>query len=464
MRGQLPLTRLAGIGATLTHPDRALIRAPRLIIRLTQDSGAGRGRKRLRCRSAHQDGVSRRTRQAVAVDFAIGLGYDDNSMDNLWNSTENLLAEGKPLVLATIIRTRGSVPREVGAKMVIGRSGQPFGTIGGGCGEGEVLRRAYPLFEQTMPSRVVQVDLTGDFDQEEIQVCGGLMDVALDLWQPDDHRDLAHALAEATRLHQATALVTAIDALPGIPAGTKSCLSVNSKGATLSPALGLEPEILQALADALVGGMPQLLSISPDGKVFKDAAATGKEWPQIFVDVQPGLQTLLIVGAGHIAQPLCDIGHLLGFRTVVVDDRWAFANRERFPNATAIEVGPFVETLEKLEINNQTFAVVVTRGHNWDEASVRTILGRQPAYLGMIGSRRRSKATIERLAEQGHTPEQLSRIHTPMGLDLSAETPAEIAVAIAAEIVRIRRHGPRETISLAAKARPTGAYKFSGVV
>ena len=382
-------------------------------------------------------------------------------MEDLWISTEKLLAEGKPLVLATIIRTRGSVPREVGAKMMIGRTGQPFGTIGGGCGEGEVLRRAYPLFEQKMPSRVVQVDLTGDFEQEEIQVCGGLMDVALDLWQPDEHRDLARALAEATRVHKPTALVTAITAVDEIPAGTKSCLSMNAKGATLTPPMPLDPEILQSATDSLLGGTPQLLSISPEGKVFKDAAANSKPWPQVFVDVQPGLQTLLIVGAGHIAQPLCAIGQLLGFRTVVVDDRWAFANRERFPNATVIKVGPFVETLENLEINNQTFAVVVTRGHNWDEASVRTILGKKPAYLGMIGSKRRSRETIERLAEQGYSPEELSRIHTPMGLDLSAETPAEIAVAISAEIVRIRRNGPLESISLAAKARPGGAFKFA---
>src|SRR5712692_5276516 len=95
-------------------------------------------------------------------------------MENLWDRAEELLAAGKPFVLATIIRTRGSVPREVGAKMVVPREGQPFGTIGGGCGEGEVLRRAYPLFEQNVPPRVVEVDLTGDFDQDEIQVCGGL--------------------------------------------------------------------------------------------------------------------------------------------------------------------------------------------------------------------------------------------------------------------------------------------------
>ncbi len=383
-------------------------------------------------------------------------------MENLWDRAEELLTHGKPFVLATIIRTRGSVPREVGAKMVVPREGQPFGTIGGGCGEGEVLRRAFPLFEQNMPPRIVEVDLTGDFDQDEIQVCGGLMDVALDLWRPEEHQALAHALAEATQARRPTALVTAIHPIANLPAGTKSCLSLLPEGVSLTPRLSLDPAAVRTFAASVSAGIPRLFSLSPEGELVEDAVVRGQDWPRVFVDVQPGLQTLLIVGGGHIAQPLCEIGYLMGFRTVIVDDRWAFASRERFPHATEIRVGPFVETLESLDINEHTFAVVVTRGHTWDEASVRTILKKNPGYLGMIGSKRRSKATLERLAEQGYRPEELSRVHTPLGLDVAAETPAEIAVAIAAEIVRVRRHGPFETISLAAKARPSGPLKFSG--
>jgi xanthine dehydrogenase accessory factor len=344
--------------------------------------------------------------------------------------------------------------------MVIPREGQPFGTIGGGCGEGEVLRRAYPLFEQNLPPRVVEVDLTGDFDQDEIQVCGGLMDVALDLWRPGEHQELVHALAEATRARRPTALITTISPVDGLPAGAKSCLSLDQDSVTLSPRLPLDSATVQTFAKSVSAGLPQLFSVSPQGEVVEDVVARGQDWPRVFVDVQPGLQTLLIVGAGHIAQPLYEIGHMLGFRTIVVDDRWAFANRERFPHATDIRVGPFVETLESLEINEHTFVVVVTRGHNWDEASVRTVLKKKPGYIGMIGSKRRAKATLERLAEHGYSAEELSRIHTPMGLDIAAETPAEIAVAIAAEIIRVRRQGPMETISLAAKARPSGPLKF----
>ena len=195
---------------------------------------------------------------------------------------------------------------------------------------------------------------------------------------------------------------------------------------------------------------------------MEDAAAEGESWPAVFVDVLPGIETLLIVGAGHIAVPLCELGALLGFRTVVVDDRRAFANSERFPRADDIRVGSFVEVLEGIEIDERTFVVVVTRGHAWDEASLRTVLKRRPAYVGMIGSGRRARATIERLAGQGYAQEALGRVHAPIGLDLGAETPAEIALAIMAEIVRARRAGSLETISMAAKVRPAaGPHPFS---
>ena len=387
-------------------------------------------------------------------------------MDNLWDRAEELLADGKSFVLATIIRTRGSVPREVGAKMVVPAEGQPFGTIGGGCGEGEVLRRAYTVLQQDLPPCIVEVDLTGEFDQDVIQVCGGLMDVAIDVWRPEEHRALAHTLAEANRARRPMALVTALDSVNGsLNPGAKSCLSVDpnsTAGADFTPNLSLDQAIVETFTASVSDGKSQLFAVSPEGKAVEEAVAGKHDWPKIFVDVQSGQQTLIIAGAGHIAQPLCEIGHMMGFHTIVIDDRWAFANKERFPHAADIRVGPFGEVLRSLDINEQTFVVVVTRGHVHDEESVRVALSQNPAYVGMIGSKRRAKTTLERLAEQGYSPEQLSRIHTPMGLDIAAETPAEIAVAIAAEIVRARRQSSIETLSLAAKARPTGPFQFTG--
>jgi len=345
--------------------------------------------------------------------------------------------------------------------MVVPGEGQPFGTIGGGCGEGEVLRRAYPVLEQMLPPRIVEVDLTGDFDQDEIQVCGGTMDVALDLWRPGDHLGLARDMAETVRDRRPGALFTALDRLNDLEPGTKSCLLFqNEETVSMRPGVPITEEAARTLASSVSRGKTGLFAVSPEGAIHEDSSARKEAWPRVFVDVQRGVETLIIAGAGHIAQPLCKIASMLGFHTVVVDDRWAFANRERFPEANEIRVGPFDTVLESLPIDEQTFVVVVTRGHVWDESAVKSALKGSPAYLGMIGSRRRSKRTLERLVEQGYSPEAVSRVHTPLGLDIGAETPAEIAVSIIAEIIRSRRSGPEETLSLAAKVRPDGPLKF----
>src|SRR5436190_3872697 len=189
-------------------------------------------------------------------------------MEDIWSRAEELLTEGKPFVLATIIRTRGSVPREVGAKMVVPPQGQPFGTIGGGCGEGEVLRRAYPLFDHKVANRIVTVDLTGDFEQDQIQVCGGLMDVALDLWQPEEHKDLAHALAQAAHERRPAALITAIEAGAGMEAGTKTCLTIGHDGPKLTPALPLHEELVETFTASITAGTSGLLPVKPEGQIF----------------------------------------------------------------------------------------------------------------------------------------------------------------------------------------------------
>ena len=384
-------------------------------------------------------------------------------MEDLWERAQEILAAGKPFVLATIIRTRGSVPREVGAKMVVPGEGQPFGTIGGGCGEGEVLRRAYPVLEELLAPRIVEVDLTGDFDQDEIQVCGGTMDVALDLWRPGEHLELARDLAESVRDRRPGALFTALDRVDDLEPGTKSCLFFEneSEGAmSMRPRVPVTEAAARARASSVSQGKSGLFAVSPEGEIHEDSLARKEAWPRVFVDVQRGVETLIIAGAGHIAQPLCKIASMLGFHTIVVDDRWAFANRERFPDANEIRVGPFDAVLDSLTIDEQTFVVVVTRGHVWDESSVKSALKGSPAYVGMIGSRRRSKRTLERLVEQGYSAEAVSRVHTPLGLDIGAETPAEIAISIIAEIIRSRRSGPEQTLSLAAKVRPDGPLKF----
>lgn len=152
---------------------------------------------------------------------------------------------------------------------------------------------------------------------------------------------------------------------------------------------------------------------------------------------------LVIVGAGHIARPLCRIGAMLGFRVRVLDDRPEFATRERFPEAEEVRRADFADPFRDLAVGPDTHLVLVTRGHRYDYEALRRLLlgGALPAYVGMVGSRRRVRAALEQLVREGIPRERLLRVHAPIGLDIGAETPEEIALAIAAEIVRVRRGG-----------------------
>jgi xanthine dehydrogenase accessory factor len=164
---------------------------------------------------------------------------------------------------------------------------------------------------------------------------------------------------------------------------------------------------------------------------------------ELYVETIAPEPELVIVGAGHIAVPLSNLGTLLGFSVTVLDDRPDFAVTERFPDADRVIVADFSDPFAGIQITTQTHIVMVTRGHRYDYDCMLVLAKAavQPAYVGMIGSRRRVKATYEQLASEGVDAEWLARVHAPLGLDLGAETPAEIAVAVAAEIVLRARGG-----------------------
>lgn len=166
---------------------------------------------------------------------------------------------------------------------------------------------------------------------------------------------------------------------------------------------------------------------------------------QVFIDIQAPPPHLLIVGAGHIAAPLAEIGRICEFEVTVLDDRPQYANRQRFPHADRVIAGAFTEELRRLRraqptFDENTYLVLVTRGHQYDIACLLEVLDDPIAYIGMIGSRRRIRAVYDLLEREGGiAPEKLDRIHAPIGLDIGAQTPAEIAICIMAEIISVQR-------------------------
>lgn len=159
-------------------------------------------------------------------------------------------------------------------------------------------------------------------------------------------------------------------------------------------------------------------------------------------------ERLILLGGGHIAVPLCAIGHMLGFSVTVVDDRPDFANSARFPQADSVICRDFPSALDALHIRTGDYVCIITRGHRWDGVCLRQLLqGVEPTYLGMIGSRRRTAAMLDLLAQEGFDGDRLSRVHTPIGLPIGAVTVEEIAVSICAELIAHRHALPHAAAS-----------------
>jgi xanthine dehydrogenase accessory factor len=169
---------------------------------------------------------------------------------------------------------------------------------------------------------------------------------------------------------------------------------------------------------------------------------------EVFFEVLPAPPKLVVVGAGHIAVPLVQLAKILDFYVVVTDDRLAYANRERFPGADEVLVGDMAQMLKEMAITPSTYIVLITRGHKYDEPCLRQIIHSQAKYIGMIGSRRRIKACFQRFRDEEKIAEEvINRVYAPIGLDIATETPAEIALSILGEIIKVRRGGKAASLS-----------------
>ncbi len=295
-----------------------------------------------------------------------------------------------PLVLATVINTKGSVPREIGAKMFINTDGKTFGTIGGGAGEAKVYQKALQVL-QTGEKQFVEIDLSGAPQRETQGICGGTMLVWLELWSGDEAINLVKQILDILTSGKTAAIVTPFDK--------------NRK---------------PYLETTQIPNQPLL-----QNKTF----------------IEPLLPPpiLLIIGAGHIAIPLAQIANIAGFQIIVQDERPDFASKQRFPTASVVLAEPIIAIQEVLDKFPNLYIALVTRGYVYDLAALRIVLNSQPKYIGMIGSEKRVHTVYKILQDEGYSLQLLQQIHAPIGLDIGALTPEEIAVSICAELIKVRR-------------------------
>ncbi len=262
--------------------------------------------------------------------------------------------------------------------------------------------------------------------------------------------DVLQAALDAMRSGMAGCLVTIVETRGSTPRQVGTKMLVRPDGTTVGTIGGGEPEA-QAIAEAgrAIGeGRSCMSHYSLLGTAPGELGICGGE-VTLFLEVLGVKPTLLVVGAGHIAQPLVALAAQLGYRTVVVDDRMDLVTAERFPKADQLIAISLDQLADNIDITSQTYIVIVTRAHEHDALVLAQVVGSAAAYVGMIGSRKKVRTVMDKLLADGVAESLLSRVYAPIGLGIGGETPVEIALSIMSEIALVRYGGSPQPLSIA---------------
>jgi xanthine dehydrogenase accessory factor len=347
-------------------------------------------------------------------------------MRELLQQLTPLLHRGRAAAVCRLVETRGSTPQKAGAAMLVFPDGAQAGTLGGGCVEAEVKRRALAVLAEG-EAEVVRFQLDDDYGWDDGLICGGRMQVLIDPLSNDAARDYFARLGQlADRGRGATEAIVFDAAASGLTP-TASYL-FDDQGQLL---VHLRGSLEAGLAPAAIREAIEPLANRP-----RPATRHG-------IAVLPMLPhcRLVIVGGGHVGQAVGALAADLDFDVSVVDDRAVYVSPERFPRAQQRISGAIGEVLPKLEITPSTYCLIVTRGHNHDEEALYHLVDRGAAYVGMIGSQRKIKLIFDDLLAEGISPEILAKVYAPVGLEIGSQTVPEIAISIAAELVAHRNLG-----------------------
>ena len=344
-------------------------------------------------------------------------------MRDLLTSLEDAMQRGEPVAYTMLVETRGSTPQKAGATMLVFADGSQAGTLGGGCVEAEVKRRALRLLDQG-EREIITFQLDGDYGWDDGLICGGRMTMLVDPVRPGD--DMSYFDSMHQLISSGAGLTEAVVLEPG------KC------GESIAADRFLISEDGQTLASRASGEAAASLcgNLRPLSNRPRPYVAEG-------VSYLPNLERcrLLIVGGGHVGWQVAQLAADADFDIWVVDDREQYCNPDRFPQAERLIVDPIDTALSGLEVDRNTYCIIVTRGHNHDEEALYHLVETTAAYVGMIGSKRKIKLIFEDLLREGISRESLERVHAPVGFDIGSQTVPEIAVSIVAELIAHRNLG-----------------------
>ncbi|HEY2824630.1 MAG TPA: XdhC/CoxI family protein [Gemmatimonadales bacterium] len=317
----------------------------------------------------------------------------------LWSRAAHLIEGGKRAALATVAKARGSLPMAHDAKMLVSADGDRLGTVGGGCTEADVTAQALATWDTKTPCFVkhtLNADLAGDIGLS----CGGTVELFVEPLLPSDELvQLCRGVADAIDRRVAGTVTTGLDWTNG----PRKVATAGNKTWQVGSALGPRPSVRE------------------------------------FVEKLPRLPRLLVFGAGHVGAEIARVASRCDFHVVVVDDRADFANAERLPWAHEVVAEDFRTVIDRLAIDADDYIIAATRGHGHDALIVERTAGSAATYVGMLGSKRKQSVIWKALERAGVPADRLARVKVPIGEDIGADTPAEIAVAVVAELIRLRR-------------------------
>jgi xanthine dehydrogenase accessory factor len=342
-------------------------------------------------------------------------------MRDILSDVNEWLDSGEQVALATVIQTWGSSPRGVGAKMALTPGGKITGSVSGGCVEGAVYETGIRVLQTGRP-QLLHFGVADETAWEVGLACGGQIDVFVE--------PLDRAFFEARRgqllAEHPHAVATIIQGSEDL-LGREVLLTQDAKVVEAS-ANGLGEDVLAKARQAQAQGHSGRFALRTE-----DAPPL-----EVFVEVIAPAPTLIIVGGVHIAVALTTIAKALGYRTVVIDPRRSFGSPERFPHVDELIQAWPQEAFAKIHLNEKTAVAMLTHDPKIDDPALQIVLDSPAFYVGALGSQKTQANRRRRLLESGLTPQQLDRLHGPIGLEIGSQTPEEIALAVMAEIVAVK--------------------------
>lgn len=326
--------------------------------------------------------------------------------------------EKRKFVLATVAKVTGSAPRPLGSTMIISSEGEIAGSVSGGCVEGAVVELALESLKTGKPV-LVSFGIQNQSAWEVGLACGGQIEVFV---QPNLENDSTHeAFCNAVQKGQTAALATVLN---GSAIGEHRLLLKNGtyQGRISDPLV--QDTLDECLETSLKELKPKRNRIEVRDKIW-----------EILLEVAGPKPRLVIVGAVHIADPLVQLAKVMGFHTIVVDARRAFATRERFPHADELVIAWPADFLEQMEIDENTAIIALTHDDKLDVPALEVALNSPARYIGVLGSTRTHTKRVQALLQDGTSPEAIQRIHAPVGIYLGGHSVEDLALSILAQIV-----------------------------